>query len=701
MELNKIILKPVYLENSNYKYGTILFRKFQKEFIDTETHWNILITPTGSGKTLAVLAKVLLRTETKKGLFIYPTNELINDQLQSLESLVSKLGFKPIKITPDLFDNFDLKQNFQAQLFKKLRESKDHVALLAINGVFLHKLSYYNQKDDSKGRIFSDLLNILNTAKIPSIILTNIDTLYLILKNKYKDSLRILNFIINWRHIVIDEFHLYSDISLVNLIFTISLYYIFIMKKIEGEYSINFLSATPSDALDLISQSFSGDVSIVQSIPIYLDSNHSTDNRYSNIRKQTKLFFINKPIFLYSPEDLEFLYNIIIDIINSPEFNSVKCKNKKVRLLILLNSMIFAENFYQYVLNRFKENNIDIPVARIHGMIPPIKRMTVNNMNGHILIGTRAIEIGVDFDVPFMVFEAFDDSSFLQRLGRGGRHDCCTQYCITKPLFINSITQYVSNLKTDTLDFSSFAQKVHEYLPTEESRFEFIFSTQGLVLLKALIRSLIGSDNEEQQKSFLLELANILKYNGKSIPTNSWETCIKIPSILKFLTNAISARCNTIEFPCYFQEFQYWGRLSLFDLPKCEFEISSFNNLKNIPPPPPIFKYIPSDFFILVKNFRIIKSRISIDISSSPYPINRLLYSGPRFKFIINGNINTKDRIKLNNAISPIKVPFIITNRFSLDWKIPALPFYQNQNFRVVLGEYALLVQFLIKNSNK
>ena len=40
-----------------------------------------------------------------------------------------------------------------------------------------------------------------------------------------------------------------------------------------------------------------------------------------------------------------------------------------------------------------------------------------------LLVGTSTVDIGVDFRINFLVFESYDVGSFLQRLGRLGRHD--------------------------------------------------------------------------------------------------------------------------------------------------------------------------------------------------------------------------------------------------------------------------------------
>jgi len=40
-----------------------------------------------------------------------------------------------------------------------------------------------------------------------------------------------------------------------------------------------------------------------------------------------------------------------------------------------------------------------------------------------MLVGTSTVDVGVDFEINFLIFESIDSGTFLQRLGRLGRHD--------------------------------------------------------------------------------------------------------------------------------------------------------------------------------------------------------------------------------------------------------------------------------------
>jgi CRISPR-associated endonuclease/helicase Cas3 len=51
------------------------------------------------------------------------------------------------------------------------------------------------------------------------------------------------------------------------------------------------------------------------------------------------------------------------------------------------------------------------------------RRLRAASYSADLLIGTSTVDVGVDFQINFLVFESRDAGSFLQRLGRLGRHD--------------------------------------------------------------------------------------------------------------------------------------------------------------------------------------------------------------------------------------------------------------------------------------
>jgi hypothetical protein len=98
-----------------------------------------------------------------------------------------------------------------------------------------------------------------------------------------------------------------------------------------------------------------------------------------------------------------------------------------VKVLGIFSSVTFAVSVAKRVKELVARRGLDPVkiVKQIHGLIPRSVRTDIESMNEAILIGTSAIEVGVDFNVPFLVMEAHDLASFLQRFGRGGRHNPC------------------------------------------------------------------------------------------------------------------------------------------------------------------------------------------------------------------------------------------------------------------------------------
>jgi hypothetical protein len=125
---------------------------------------------------------------------------------------------------------------------------------------------------------------------------------------------------------------------------------------------------------------------------------------------------------LSSDEEADQAVDDILTFYDSPITNDIN-----VKVLGIFSSVSFAVRVAQKLRERVTARglNPDDTVFQLHGMMPHNLRPTLSDMNNAILVGTSAIEVGIDFDVPFLVMEAHDTGSFLQRFGRGGRHQDC------------------------------------------------------------------------------------------------------------------------------------------------------------------------------------------------------------------------------------------------------------------------------------
>jgi CRISPR-associated endonuclease/helicase Cas3 len=87
----------------------------------------------------------------------------------------------------------------------------------------------------------------------------------------------------------------------------------------------------------------------------------------------------------------------------------------------------------------------------------------------HLLVGTSTVDIGVDFRINLLIFEATDAGTFIQRFGRLGRHAGFGAYRAVAllPKFI--VERFAQKWTGDSeVERPAFTDTVHEVYPTEQ-----------------------------------------------------------------------------------------------------------------------------------------------------------------------------------------------------------------------------------------
>jgi ATP-dependent helicase YprA (DUF1998 family) len=116
-----ITVEPLELPYSGSKEGKIRLLEYQKEVLEIGEKIISVNAPTGSGKTLAILKKALDCIDYgKTALFLYPTNELLFDQLNSFTKLLELMDYD--------YSVFDL---------EVCLENKSEFKVFPINGEYL------------------------------------------------------------------------------------------------------------------------------------------------------------------------------------------------------------------------------------------------------------------------------------------------------------------------------------------------------------------------------------------------------------------------------------------------------------------------------------------------------------------------------------------------------------------------------------
>lgn len=330
----------------------------QSEILEADEKLVILDAPTSSGKTLAMLVRLL--ECGGNGIFLYPTNELIIDQANAIKDLLEKMNVSSVVLPTEL---------------SIVQDINEDIVIFVATGESLEG----NAK--TKGEILRKILKIDNNM----IMLSNIDVLTIIFKEKYYGRYILPELLYRrWDILAIDEFHMYSGIMLANL-----LYLTWILR--DKFHQIIVSSATHHDGLELLKRMF----------------NHHVIRPTVLTERERDVRQIRHPCELYITEHdfyggVEDIYGAVMEL----------HREYQEPVLAIVDSVASSE-----VLADMLEEQ-GLRVGRVSGFVPKECRIR----KGDVVVGTRAIEVGIDFDLNKLVFEAKDAHTFIQRLGRVARY---------------------------------------------------------------------------------------------------------------------------------------------------------------------------------------------------------------------------------------------------------------------------------------
>ncbi len=739
--MNSIDIKSSYIERTDFYIGTLRLHRFQKEFLESRKNYVFLQTPTGSGKTLAGLIKILydkskFSYENIRSLIIYPTNSLILDQLSSLQDLIKKIGWKSYIINSEniknsLNFNTNIKANVDDHINKIISETlqEERENLLFLIPINSRTLSDFAELDNSRrkhslGRILLSLITNLINLNVNFIILSNIDFIFLLFTHKYYSSKRLFPEAFNINSLIIDEFHLYGGTLLGYLIQILRIFHKQMFnEKINSSFWIGFLSATPSEITSVFKESFP-DSKWVENIQTDIFSNLAKNKELFQIRYPTRLNFIEHNNILFNNDDMSKVLELIWEVINSKKYKTEQFIGP-VKLLILVNSVIFSEKLYLGLKNFLNSKNRIEKVYRIHGLLPVSERFDIrddkNLSKNAILIGTRAIEIGIDFNVPFLIFEGNEYNSFFQRLGRGGRFQSCNAFTMVSTETISKIERMKSSQSLQKL-----GKELKKIIPADDLLIDFIFSDQFLKFSIPFFGSLIFQDYYDYYKRDFIVSGKILREKIKEIIRNLPEIKYKSKSIkglqdidnafrffstnpLKQAISFLSCRGTLLTFLAYYENYKIWDLVEMHELQSYSFSLKSIqeldqNLIKEIP-----FRwisYLKSEVIIIIHD--ILEKPEKWLFSTKDNSKNESYYFKLRNhiplklmenKILINFK---KNRDFINNLLSNRN--YYLPSRLSnfnkrLDWKIKFFNYYGKNGlkYRLYLGDASYIADFYLK----
>ncbi len=437
-----------------------------KAFLDPEIKIIFNTAMTGDGKSLAAL----LPTFNGKGVIsMLPTNELISDQVKNFKKYPNPYNHK-------------YKDIFGKEITKLMKNSN-----ITERWKMLEMQMYHNE-----------------------IIFTNPDLFHLMMTHQYGGysidfnwqahqlPFSILN---NYDYFVFDEFHIYGMpqvTSVTNIINYIE------SRKIDKKYI--FLSATPSTTfLELLSKSGISYKVIEGSYTYEKKENYrlilqEVDLKINWLNQNIKILdWLENNISLIKDEfkkGNKFKGAIIVDSIANAKIITVELRKELPEMVIIENTGLTNETEKQ----SFREENFDLVVA------------------------TSTIDIGVDFQINFLIFEAFSQGSFLQRLGRLGRHEGFekyTAYALIPKIVFEKLESLEIGNSISRIDFN---QKIREVFK-DYNDFKPYINKWGKIQSAQIIASLdrSGENYKDMRDRFVSKMNMIYFPDNKS----SIDPCVK------------------------------------------------------------------------------------------------------------------------------------------------------------------------------
>ncbi len=444
----------------------------------------LVVTKTGTGKTISAVLPVLKHRQ--RAICVYPTNELIRDQVRNIAGIAEREGLKVCIQTPET----------TAEEY-----ASADVVLVHIDA---HVLAAWCRKRHwrEKWRALRELLE----ADKPKIVLTNPDILFLIFALRYHaEPLAALP---GYHALIMDEFHLYSGVELAHALFMLHL-----GRSLGAFDKIILLSATPapevSDYLDRILDS-----------PLRVDT--AVECAHPVVGERQAVQRVELVPHLAGQDVVETAVRLIKEL--EPGIRQRRLNNPSpayVPAVAVVNSVVNAIRLEDRLVEEGFQRG---EMAIIRGL----SAREVRDTKGKLLaIGTSAIEVGIDFQCDYLIFEAGEAASFMQRFGRVGRHSPGVAYVLSPQNVLLGI-EALCREKGQEVDRGDLEERVYTWYPSLETRAWFATTFMGLMSAFTLAENLIKrvrddlrvnpehvASVEAQMEHFYLTYAQKIKCDDK------------------------------------------------------------------------------------------------------------------------------------------------------------------------------------------
>jgi CRISPR-associated endonuclease/helicase Cas3 len=357
---------------------------------------------TGDGKSLAGQLPTLLNYQATPLFAMYPTNELIRDQEKQLSQT------RP-KWQTDL-----LTSSLDSAKLDELMNSND-----------------FSQRGEA----------LLNQIRNYDVLLTNPDIFHYIMEHFYrrpKDAAdKIIGPLVDkFKQFTFDEFHVFETPQVISVINAM-----LFIKEMTGVHAPRFLflSATPDEQMKVFLDRSGLRYRLINPAETgwYTHSTANPDERqWRQILRGSDIHFASGRV--------EAWVETHTDDILLPFFLENRPGAKGA---VIVNSIAAAKRLTYRLTPIFAAHQLT--VADNTGLTSSTGRAA--SYEADLLIGTSTVDVGVDFNINFLLFESLNAGTFLQRLGRLGRHSSYTRAGQTHPFEKFEAYALVPEWVTETL----------------------------------------------------------------------------------------------------------------------------------------------------------------------------------------------------------------------------------------------------------
>jgi len=357
---------------------------------------------TGDGKSLAAYLDTLQGYPGFPcAMGLYPTNELARDQERQVKGYI-ELFYPPLS-PPTLPLKGGGVEELTPPTLPLVKGENDLLRVTRLSG---EELEIYAEKEGLK-----KAKAIETRSHNSEILLTNPDIFHYLHRGAYlmpKENPDRL-----WGRIdkdfdlfIFDEFHVFSAPQIASVINTLLL-----IRFTNRRKKFLFLSATPNKKLleSLTKTGFK-----CQEINPLANNKYKFNSAAEGWRKvagEISLNFISlEPTFQAAESWLKENNELVLAYFK---------KNPNTKGAIILNSLAAVKRLIPFFRSLFECHGLT--VGENTGLSG--KQEKERSLTADLVIGTSTIDVGVDFKINLLIFEAADAGNFIQRLGRLGRHD--------------------------------------------------------------------------------------------------------------------------------------------------------------------------------------------------------------------------------------------------------------------------------------